>query len=235
MVKEELVRRSPVRLLEQVSDGGVGKGNIGVVSARKGVGKTACMVHLAVDQLIQGKSIIHVSFSDNADHVIAWYDDIFAELSRRFDLDSARRVHDEAVRHRIIMNFTQDGLHITGIRKSVQSMIENSGLKPHAIFVDGYDFSLSSVDEIQKFRSFAQELGAEVWFSASVKELPQQHGNIALPEELVSVVDELDVVIGLRPAKDLVELVLLKDHDARQIPETHLKLDSRSLLIVEES
>ncbi len=45
MVKSELINRSPLRILEKSIQGGVGKGNIGVIASRKGVGKTACLVH----------------------------------------------------------------------------------------------------------------------------------------------------------------------------------------------
>ena len=38
MIKSEQNRRSPLRILEKTTHGGVGKGNLGVIAARKGVG-----------------------------------------------------------------------------------------------------------------------------------------------------------------------------------------------------
>ena len=58
MVKEELVSRSPLRILEKSTHGGLGKGNLGVIAAKRGVGKTAFLVHMATDQLFQGNHII---------------------------------------------------------------------------------------------------------------------------------------------------------------------------------
>ena len=83
MIREELIRRSPFRILEKSIHGGVGKGNIGMIAARKGVGKTACLVHLATDQLFQNKYVIHVSFSPDTSHIISWYEDIFEEIAQR--------------------------------------------------------------------------------------------------------------------------------------------------------
>ena len=61
MIKHEIITRSP-QDSGKSTHGGVGKGNIGVIASRKGTGKTACLVHIATDQLFQGKNLIHVSF-----------------------------------------------------------------------------------------------------------------------------------------------------------------------------
>ena len=77
MVKEELIKRSPLRVFEKSIHGGLGTGNIGVLASPKGVGKTACLVHIATDKLFQGKYVIHVSYSSRVDYIITWYEDIF--------------------------------------------------------------------------------------------------------------------------------------------------------------
>ncbi len=168
MVREEIIKRSPIRVLEKLTHGGVGKGNIGVFASRRGVGKTACLVHIGTDKLLQGKHVIHASFADDTRHISAWYEDIFREITRRNNLDSAETIHNEAVRNRVIMNFAQDGIHITEIEKSFKALIEQGNFEADAILVDGYDFGRSSVEELQEFREFARSHGLEVWFTASV-------------------------------------------------------------------
>lgn len=95
MVKAELIKRSPLRIFEKSIQGGLGKGNLGILASRKGVGKTACLVHIATDKLFQGKHVIHVSFSARTDHIINWYEDIFKEIAKKQNLESAVTVHDE--------------------------------------------------------------------------------------------------------------------------------------------
>ena len=51
MYREFLSARSPLRLLEQGLHGGLGKGNIGVVLAGPGVGKSSFLVGVALDFL----------------------------------------------------------------------------------------------------------------------------------------------------------------------------------------
>ena len=110
MVKTELVKRSPLRILEQSIHGGVGKGNVGVIASRKGIGKTACLVHIATDQLLQGKHVIHVSFSGRTDHIVSWYEDIFSEIAKKRELDDAMTFTTISSRHRVIMNFNQESV-----------------------------------------------------------------------------------------------------------------------------
>ena len=88
MLKEELIKKSPVRILERGIEGGLKAGNIGVIASRKGIGKTSVLVQLALDKLMQGKKIIHVSFTTHTSYVISWYENIFTEVAKRKNLEN---------------------------------------------------------------------------------------------------------------------------------------------------
>ena len=47
---------SPLRILEKSSQKGLGPGNLGVLMARAGVGKTACLIHIAFDKIFRTKN-----------------------------------------------------------------------------------------------------------------------------------------------------------------------------------
>ncbi len=52
MYRKEVNERSPMRVFESSIHGGLGRGNVGVVVARPGVGKSALLVQLALDDLM---------------------------------------------------------------------------------------------------------------------------------------------------------------------------------------
>lgn len=235
MLKKELIERSPLRILEKSTHGGVKKGNIGVIAARKGVGKTACLVHIATDQLFQGKHVIHVSFSDNTSHIITWYEDIFNEIAKRCNLDNVMEVHDNLIRNRIVMNFAQDGIHITEIEKSIMTLIENGHFSADTLVIDGYDFSRSSIEELQAFKKFAADLNLQLWFSASLVDEVDSFDGSSIPAILKDLLSEISIVISLQPRENYIHLNLLKDHDSEMFEDLHLKLDSEILLIAEEN
>ena len=234
MIRKELVNRSPLRILEQSMHGGLGKGNVGVIAAPEGIGKTACLVHIATDQLLEGKHVIHVSFATDTNHIVSWYEDIFEEIARRYKLDGAMDVHDDLIKHRVIMNFRQDRVSALQVQRSVRSMIKDANFNADVVIIDGYDFSKSTGEEFDSFRRFAEEAGIEIWFSASIKKGPLQKES---PDVLAALKDYLQyiaVFIVLEPCGNYIRLKLAKDHEKVPMTDLHLKLDPHILLIAED-
>jgi len=234
MIKAELIKRSPLRILEESIQGGLGTGNIGVLASRKGVGKTACLVHIATDKLFQNKPVIHVSYASRVDYIINWYEDIFKEIAKKRELERAIEVHDEIIKNRVIMNFKQDAAKTDQILKSLETMIQFGQFAAHTLIVDGYDFSLGSPEDLQKFKEFAKRVGVEVWFSASLKGDEPLFDEQGVPLVLAQYLDELAVLITLGFKEEYVRLNLIKCHECLSLGELPLKLDPQTLLIARD-
>jgi len=234
MIKAELIKRSPLRILEESIQGGLGTGNIGVLASRKGVGKTACLVHIATDKLFQNKPVIHVSYASRVDYIINWYEDIFKEIAKKRELERALEVHDEIIKNRVIMNFKQDAAKTDQILKSLETMIQFGQFAAHTLIVDGYDFSLGSPEDLQKFKEFAKRVGVEVWFSASLKGDEPLFDEQGVPLVLAQYLDELAVLITLGFKEEYVRLNLIKCHECLSLGELPLKLDPQTLLIARD-
>ena len=119
MLRDELIKRSPIRIFEKTIHGGIGKGNLGVFTGRKGVGKTACLVHLAVDKLLMKKKVLHISFSEDPHHIEKWYDQTFQEIAQAYKLENVLNNHDQIISNRLIMNYTPD---YTNLEKNIKSI-----------------------------------------------------------------------------------------------------------------
>ncbi len=233
MVKKELIRRSPLRILEKAIHGGLKDGNIGILASRKGVGKTACLVHLSTDKLFQDKPVIHVSYATRVDYIITRYEDIFKKIAKKRQLESALEVHDEIIRNRVIMNFKQDAANTDQVLKTVAAMIDYGDFAADTIMVDGYDFRKSTAEDLKKFKEFAQKMSLRIWFSASLKgEYPLFDEN-GLPNELMGYLDQIDVLITLAFQDEHVGLSLVKNYDNPPPGDLNIKLDPKTLLISE--
>jgi KaiC/GvpD/RAD55 family RecA-like ATPase len=235
MIKKELIKKSPLRILEQSIHGGIGKGNIAILAAPQGLGKTACLVHIATDQLLQGKHVIHVSFRSDAKHIVAWYEDIFSEIARRNSLSGVMEVHDEVIKNRVIMNFTQNDTHIDKIKKNIGLLLKNSNFCVDTLVIDGYNFTKASPEDFRDFRRLASENNLELWFSASLAENAKFDAQRGFPELLSPFIEDIAILITLEPNGKFVRLKLIKDHDAIIKSDLHLKLDPEILLIAEET
>ena len=233
-VKEELIKRSPLRVLERSISGGLGPGNIGVLASRKGVGKTACLVHIAVDKLLQAKLVLHVSYASRVDHIITWYEDIFKELAKAPKMRSALDEFDELIRNRVIMNFKQDGSRTEQVLRSLEAMIVHGSFKADTVIVDGLDLIRAGAGELGMFKDFAGRLGLEVWFSASLKGEEPLFDDRGMPRELEPCLGTIDVLISLQHHGDHVHFNLVQDHGRLAPKDMRLRLDPTTLLIAKD-
>jgi KaiC/GvpD/RAD55 family RecA-like ATPase len=233
MLKEELIAKSPVRLLEKSIEGGLKAGNIGVIASRKGIGKTSVLVQIALDKLLQGEKVIHVSFTAHTSYVIAWYENIFSELAKRKNLEKFGDIKDNLVKDRVIMNFAQEAVTIDQILRSLKALIVEGGFKAKTLIVDGYDFTKATAERFAKVKSFAVETGLEVWYSATLAGDEPQLGKDNVPVLLREYLDSISVLILLEPKSEYIHFTVVKDHGRMNPQDLKLKLDAKTLLIAE--
>lgn len=232
MQKAELIAKSPMRVLDKAIEGGLKGGNIGVIASKKGVGKTSVLVQIAIDKLLQGKKVIHVSFSSNFSHVFDWYEDIFGEVARKRGLEKVDEVKEELVHNRVVMNFSQDGVRTEQVLSSLRHMLVEGGFKAETMVVDGYSLAKSSPAELEKFRSFAAETGLEIWFSATLpvdESLPKDN----VPPTVKAYMGSLAVLIVLEPKAEYIHFNVVKHHDKLNPEDLKIKLDPKTLLIAD--
>jgi len=241
MILSELIQRSPIRIFEQSIHGGLKPGEVGIIASPNGVGKTSVLVQLALDKLLQGKKVIHVSFTQHIQYVPVWYADIFDEFISKKNLENAADIKNDLVKNRVLMNFNQDGMTKDQIIKSLRAMIIEGGFKAEAIIVDGFDFSRAAAtgkesdlrERIANVKTFATEMGVSVWYSCSVKDEGQQYDKENIPLVISPFADIIDVVIVLQPKPDHIELSISKDRGSIISKSMAMRLDPKTLLILE--
>jgi KaiC/GvpD/RAD55 family RecA-like ATPase len=235
MVKSEIIKQSPLRILDESTHGGVGTGNLGVLAASHGVGKTAALVHIATDKLFQGKHVIHVTFAEKPDHIHSYYEDIFSEISKKRQLEGAMDVHDEIVKNKTIMNFDQKASETKLVLESLTALIEEGHFEAELVIIDEYDFAHASPDDIAQFKAFAQKEKLEVWFSVSFDREDEASFAEKVAPSIKSHASYLDVIVNIRPTEDgVLHLELVKDH-GNAPSDMHLILDPNTLLIAREN
>jgi len=233
MILSELIQRSPIRIFEQSIHGGLKPGEIGIITSPNGVGKTSVLVQLALDKLLQGKKVIHVSFTQHIHYVPVWYEDIFDEFISKKNLENAADIKNDLVKNRVLMNFNQDGMTKDQIIKSLRAMILEGGFKAEAIIIDGFDFSRTTKESIANVKAFATEMGVSVWYSCSVKDEGSQYDKENIPLLIGAFADIIDVVIVLQPKPDHIELSISKDRGSIISKPMAMRLDPKTLLILE--
>jgi len=229
MIKDELIAQSPARTFEKTISGGLKAGEIAIISAPRGIGKTSVLVQIAIDKLLQDKKVIHISFTQEADYVISWYANIFDEFIKKKNVANPKELKEELVRNRILLNFNQEGVTTDIIRASLKSMIVDGGYKAEAIIIDGFDFSIASRERIATLKDFARELGFCVWYSCSVN--TGEYDKRSLPNVITPFEDCVDVVFVLEPKNDYISLNIVKNRTEYNKQEP-MRLDPKTLLLL---
>ena len=233
MIKEELIQRSPVRILMNAIQGGLKPGEVGIIASESGIGKTSVLVQIALDKLLQDLKVIHVSFTQHNDYVLAWYESIFDEFVRRKNLENAREVKSELVKNRVLMNFNQDGMTSGQILRSLQAMIVEGGFKANALIIDGFDFSRMDTQRLGGMKQLARELNFVVWYSCTTAGSGPLYDKQQIPHVVHEYIDLIDVVITLEPKPDHIELAMSKNRNMLAQEHFVLKLDPKTLLMME--
>jgi KaiC/GvpD/RAD55 family RecA-like ATPase len=219
--------------------GGLGSGDLGVVMARAGVGKTALLVYFGLDALISGKKVLHVALAQNTDHVLSWYDTLFKNISGNFDSEKISDIQAEMPRRRLIQTFSDKDLNPQRLEKAVTLFAETIDFKPDLILIDGFNWEKMSKVEtaaaIGAFKSTAQRLNAELWMSAAThRSTTKGH-----PTKIVPPCDAYKKVINtaifLEPQGRDIGVFVLKDHETEGSFDTHIVLDCDSLSLASDS
>jgi hypothetical protein len=218
--------RSPLRLLEKNLHGGLGRGNLGIVLAGHGVGKTSFLVGVAVDELLRRGRVLHVSAAHSVAHVRAHYDTVFDELASSTHLENDGLIRGELERNRSIRVYPPNSISAARLRDAVKLERETGGV-PSLLVLEGLDLAVFSRADVEDLKALAQELDAEVWLeSASSDERV-----VKIPPQVAAIENLLAVILALEPGDDAVRLRALKDHDNRDLAALHVALDPRTLLL----
>ena len=227
MYRRYLNARSPLRLLEKGLHGGLGRGNLGLVLAGPGVGKTSFLVGVALDDLLRSQPVLHVSLDHTVSHVRDYYDTVFEDLAATTHLENASVVHAEADRLRRIRAYPAAEFDAARLREALD--LENEiGGKIALVVIDGLDPAARAPAEIQALRDVAKEKETEVWMSAP---LPAERSD-GLPAALAAVEPIFSVILTLEPHATEVALRAIKDHENPDVSALHVGLDPRTLLLI---
>jgi hypothetical protein len=241
--RKDVNEKSPLRVFEKSMHGGLGRGNVGVVASRPGVGKTPLLVQIALDDLLRDRKVLHISHEHAVDHVRAYYDEIFNDVAHLCRLENPEGERADIEKNRLIYSHLgniKGGAppSLRGGESSIGKILESvrfardvAHFEPEVIIVDGFDFKQANEEGIKALSALARQRGAELWAAATVDDPAGSPGR--LPSPLDRFASHLNVVVFLEPERDVVRLRLLKDHDNKDLADLHLRLDPHTMRVID--
>lgn len=237
MIAPETSQQSPLRILDRSIRGGLGAGKLGVVMARAGVGKTAFLVQIGLDDSLRSRPVLHIALGQTLEHVNAWYEALFDDLQLGESSVERESLRVEATRHRLIQAFPDHGLPLERVDAAVKLYRDNLRFRPQALLVDGFDWERPAEElgaEVEGLKGVAERLDAELWMSAQTHRAATLDSPTAVAPPCKRVNDQIDVAVFLEPRGNAVSVRLLKDHEHPEPPSTHLLLDPDTMRLVRD-
>lgn len=235
MYRKEVNVQSPLRILEQSIHGGLGRGNLGVVLAPAGVGKSACLVQIGLDDLMREKAVLHVVIGQTVEHVSTWYDALFDDLAELVQLADRGAVRESVGRRCVIKVFAEGTFSPERLDAALTEFETHLQVEPSAILVDGYDWNRPDcTGALNAVKESARRAGAELWMTARTPPGYDVRPPQPITPACASCAALIDVALLLEPHRCDVKLRLVKDFDESPPPDVHLSLRSDTLRLVKE-
>jgi hypothetical protein len=185
---------------------GVFEGELGVVAARAGVGKSACLVQIAASELVEGRQVLHVSLENRVNHVRRRYDELLDGLQR----DLRLAVHDLRFlveRNRHIHSYLGQSFTPAKLLEALEFLRKYMDFDPQLVILDGYPFATAELDELAELQRLAVEQKLQFWFSA-LTHRHESYSDEELPSPLTRFGALLGQVVHLEPVTDGVRVRL---------------------------
>jgi hypothetical protein len=229
----EFSKMSPLKVLERSTRRELGKGNLGVLIAGAGLGKTSCLIHVAFDRLLRGEKLVHVSLRDSPEKIASYYEIIFKDLIEAQEVEQEEEVRNLLERNRIILAYLKESFDLERLRVNLENLVKGIDFKPATLIVDGIDFADAGRDLFEGLKELAGALKVEVWLSALSREGGTEAEQGTIPPPCGELVDLFSVILQLISSHEGVFLRLLRDHERESVPNTAVRLDPNTFLVHE--
>jgi hypothetical protein len=211
MLKEDLIKKNPLRVLNPLTAETFPDHRMGLVMARAGLGKTAILVQIAMDSMLRGHKVLHVSVGEGLEKAKAWYEDIFKYIAEGFQLENAAAIEDEIMRNRMIMTFKESAFSRPKLEERLNDLVYQNIFRPDIVVVDGFDFSRADYDSVMDLKEMTAAMNVQGWFSCLRHRDDNRVSAAGVPAPCHEVDGLFDTVIVVQPEKEAILLNIVKD------------------------
>ena len=179
-LRAEDVKRDTVQTdwkpINDLMDGGLGPGELGVVVAPSGVGKTWILTALGASAVRQGLSVVHYTMELSENYVGQRYDTVFTKIPSADLKDNKEEVKSKikSLNGKLMIKyFPPKGVSVKKLQQHIDKMIATDN-RPDVIIVDYADLLLSYSNKSDStyaeqggvyidLRGMSGELGIPIW------------------------------------------------------------------------
>lgn len=210
-------------------------GEMGVIMARAGAGKTACLTHLAIGCLLRDKAVLHVCVDIVPDKVKVWYHELLKSLfSEKAGCDIP------AMQHRIeplrfIMSFLNQTFSPDKLEQSIENLRQQAKFSPSLIILDGLDFGRNPRPVLEEISKIALRQSVPIWMSATMHRHIAEVNERGIPYPVNSLDDLFSSILMLEPGGEGLKLKVLKQKSDYSPGDSEFLLNPHTFELLKKS
>jgi len=188
-------------------------GELGIVLAQAGGGKTACLTRIALDHLLREQPVLHVGIDRKPDAIKAWYQELVNSLAvSQYGGDPAQlRSRIEPLR--FILAYSHPTFSPQKLEQSFRNLKEQARFNPALVVLDGLDFDSATRPLVEALRSFAQTQQVPLWMCARTHRHIATANEQGVPYPCHEMDDLFQVIFLLKTEPEAIRLEVIKHHD----------------------
>ena len=232
MTKEDLILNNPLRALGLGGKADNKKQGMGLVVARAGLGKTAILVQIALDFMMRGEKVLHVSIGETVEKARSWYDDIFSLTTAEMNDQERVDIEPTVMRNRMIMTFKESAFDVATLEERLDDLMKQDVYTPRCLIVDGYDFGDADRGSMQAFAALMEKKNLNmVWFSAVSHRGDSRISPGGVPAPCHDIDDMFGTVLYINPLEEGIRLDIIKCAACEIDANAKLAFDPSTMLI----
>ncbi len=211
-----------------MTDTALPPGNIGAVVGRAGVGKTSFLVQVALNNMSNGKNVLHINLADSVKKTAFWYREVFSYIVDRYALKGSVEL-DDLIAKRFIMTLKIGGFTVAGLQERITDLFEQNIFSPDMLVVDGLSFDEPRYETVGELKALGNAFGLSIWISVPAHRDEARDDN-GMPARITEVANLFDLVWELMPDGKIIDVVPLKQASSTH-DDAKLFMDPSSMLL----
>ena len=210
MSKSNQILNSQLQFIKENAGHLLADGQFGAVLARAGEGKTSFLMHLAWDNLLREKNVLHICLDQPIKKVCLWYEEVLHRISDQYELNATDVRWETILPHRFIMTFNTEDFNANRLEERISDLTEQGIFFPQIVLLDGLPFDKTDQVSLSELKALAGKHGFPVWFTAMTHRENNVDQTDGIPAPISDISDLFEVVVQLKPTGRDINVQMIK-------------------------
>ena len=202
-----------VPVLERCFGAALNPGQIGLILAPAGLGKSNLVAQFGLAAMLAGSPVLHVAQGEPIRAVRSRYQELLADYLRLGQLADPVGARAAVERNHLVQSYAKGSCSTARLNATLSVLAEHAQFVPKLILVDGIDWRSAGSAHFASWRRLAWSHDAAMWLTALSPSGVTQLGPDQLPGMLSEMTTLVDRALQVVPAEGGVAVRLLGGDD----------------------